>query len=202
VFVSGFAMDRKWSGFPTDPSGISIVFIQHIALGSRDALLNGSISLIAGERPPNLPIDPTDVQMSTVLGDSIEETVTPASLPSFPRSGVYTATAGEAGSWCISVRAADGEGSSEMIKGGSVPLISGIEHKVFDFNTAEDYADQLAAGVNGSPLYLPLLILALAALMAESWLASEGKPSKTKTPATATASVPTAEHAQELEEAA
>ena len=170
IFVSGLAMDRRWSALVTDPSGLSLVLVQNIALGGDDQD-SRSISLVAGEQPPVLDA-PNELQLSTVIGDPLQETVAPRRLPAFPRSGVYMLEGGE-DSWSISVRAADAEGKAEMVAGDSVPLLSAMEHQVFDYDNLDNFESQLAASSTGTALFLPLILLGIATLMAESWLGSE-----------------------------
>ena len=172
IFVSGIAMDKRWSGLVTDPSGLSLVLAQSIALGNGDKTSQQSIELVAGEQPPVLDTDATDLQLSTVIGDPLQATVSPKRLPAFPRSGVYALESAER-AWSISVRSADSEGKPEMITGDSVSLLSAEAHSVFDYGDLDSFEDQLATGSTGTALFLPLILLAIASLMAESWLGSD-----------------------------
>jgi hypothetical protein len=170
IFVSGTAMDQRWSSLVTDPSGLSLVLTQNIALGSGDPG-SRAITLVAGEQPPVIEAE-GDLQLSTIIGDPLQETVSPRRLPAFPRSGVYALEAGD-NTWSISVRAADSEGKPEMFTGEAIPLLGAIEHQIFDYQNLDNFESQLATSNTGTALFLPLILLAIAALMTESWLGSE-----------------------------
>ncbi|MFT5128691.1 MAG: hypothetical protein ACI8W8_002309 [Rhodothermales bacterium] len=178
IFVSGLAMDRRWSTLVTDPSGLSLVLTQNIALGG-DESQQQFIALVAGEQPPVLEASSAELQLSTVIGDPLQETVSANRLPAFPRSGVYALESPDR-SWTISVRAADSEGKPEMISGESIPLLASIDHKVFDYEDMDSFEHQLAAGSRGTALFLPLILLAIAALMTESWLGSAASRKRTE----------------------
>jgi hypothetical protein len=172
IFVSGIPFDRGWSGLVADPSGLALVLTQNIALGSGDKTAQDSIAVVAGEQPPVLRTKAETLDLSTVIGDPLQAQVSPSRLPVFARSGVYALESPER-VWSISVRSADSEGTREMVSGDAIPLLAGIEHRVFDYQSLDDFENQLATGATGTALFLPLLLLALLALLIESWLGSE-----------------------------
>jgi len=166
VIVSGLAFDPQWTTLPRLKS--MVVFAQAMALGGRTREPSG-LYVAAGSPPPALLASGGDgVHIVSLVGDPFDWTGVRGQVPVFPRSGAYSIQVGQE-SFCLSVRSADQEGSRRFIETDVVPAAAGMPYTVRTLEET-DLTEALNASRAGLPLYLPLLILAMLALVAESLL--------------------------------
>jgi len=90
-------------------------------------------------------------------------------IPAFPRAGVYLVTAGD-NKYCISVRSSEKEGLERFIEGSEVPAMGQIAHKILPYDESGNFEQYHKGQARAVELYLPLLLLATLALLAEGWL--------------------------------
>lgn len=134
------------------------------------AAANRLRSLVAGERPPVLPVA-EEMGLLSLAGDSLDWKGRATELPSFPRTGVYLATAG-AQKCCLAVRAAPAEGDWRFLDGAAVPILGPVAHTVVAFDANGDYTKYHAGQARVTDLYVPLLVLATLALFLEGLLSA------------------------------
>jgi hypothetical protein len=90
-------------------------------------------------------------------------------IPAFPRTGVYLVTANDK-KYCISVRASEKEGLEQFVEGSEVSAFGQVAHKILPFDEAADFEQYHKGQARSVELFLPLLLLATLALLAEGWL--------------------------------
>ena len=71
---------------------------------------------------------------------------------------------------CLSVMPSDTEGGTSFITGSKVDAMGETPHSIGDLTSEQDFKDTLARSGAGMELYIPLLLLAIVALMAEGLL--------------------------------
>jgi hypothetical protein len=178
IFVSGLAFSPRWSTLPL--SGLGVVMAQRLAVcgvpaGASNEMPSGVVTnrvlpLVAGERPPVLSAE-GEMELLSLSGDALEWKGRPTEMPSFPRTGVYLATAGDRKS-CLSVRASPQEGDWRFVEGSTVPVLGPVAHTVVPFELEADYAKYHAGQARVTELYVPLLVLATLALLIEGLLSA------------------------------
>jgi len=168
LYVSGLAFDPAWSTLTLKPGFIALA--QNLALAQTDAGTN-IILLVAGE-PLRLAGRAGDaLQVRSLGGSPLDWKGTPAQLATLPRSGVYAAHS-EKGTSYVAVRASEKEGRQTFIATEVLPALGPLAYAVKDFSGSESLVSEfrrLDKSLDLSPL---LLLLALAALAAEGWLAN------------------------------
>jgi hypothetical protein len=68
------------------------------------------------------------------------------------------------------VRASDKEGLEQFVEGSEVPALGQIAHKILPFDEAADFEQYHKGQARSVEMFLPLLLLATLALLAEGWL--------------------------------
>ena len=87
----------------------------------------------------------------------------------FPRSGVYAVeSAGR--TLYAAVRAADSEGRMRFLTGAPVPALASQKYRVLAYRDAASFARDIRRIRSGTGLFVPLLVLAAAAVLAEGWI--------------------------------
>jgi hypothetical protein len=167
VFVSGTAFSSRWNTLPS--SGLFVMIAQRMALTSSSSSQEGTMSLVAGERPRGISADGGEIEVLSLVGDSMNWKGSEQQMPSFPRVGVYLVTAGDK-KYCLSVRASEKEGSEKYIEDSEVATLGQIENKVLPFDESADFEQYHRDQAKSVGLFLPLLLLATLALIAEGWL--------------------------------
>ncbi len=168
LFISGLAFDSAWSTLTLKPGFIALA--QNLAFVQTGAETN-IVSLVAGE-PLRLRLPAKDpLQVQSLGGSPLDWKGTPAQFATLPRSGVYAAR-GEKETIYVAVRASEKEGRQTFIAGDALPALGSLAYSVKDFSGGESLVSEfrrLEKSFDLSPL---LLLLALAALAAEGWLAN------------------------------
>jgi len=168
IYVSVTAFDPHWNSLPQGPFGV--VLSQRIALdGTFDG--RGEAELVAaGARPENMPSFIGDVEIMSLIGDPIDWKGNISQMPGFVRTGAYVVKSGD-DTCCISVRAAEKEGAAEFVEGDKVPVLGSLSHRVARYDTSADFAGYSHQNARTTAAYIPLLLLATLALLAEGLLA-------------------------------
>lgn len=167
IFVSGTAFTSRWNTLPS--SGLLVMIAQRMAVIGSSNEQEGTLSLVAGERPRGIRAQGGDVEVLSLVGDSMDWKGKAQEIPAFPRTGVYLITAGD-NKYCISVRSSDKEGLEQFIEGSEVPALSQITHKILPFDEAANFEQYQKGQARSVELFLPLLLLATLTLLAEGWL--------------------------------
>jgi len=167
IFVSGTAFTSRWNTLPW--SGLLVMIAQRMAVAGFSSVQEGAISLVAGERPRGIRAQGGEVEILSLVGDSMDWKGTEQEIQAFPRTGVYLVTAGDK-KYCISVRASEKEGLEQFVEGSEVPALGQITHKILPFDEAADFEQYHKGQARSVELFLPLLLLATLALLAEGWL--------------------------------
>jgi len=175
AFRRGGAME--WSTLPRKKA--FLVMAQPMALGAVSSLVNRSMSLVAGSAPRAVPGKGNEVGIITLVGDQVIWGGSRDQVPELVRGGAYIVSVGERKT-CLSVIPSDAEGADAFIKGPEVAAMGKIPHEVRDLSNEEDFRDELESSIAGMELYLPLLLLAAAALVAEGLLGSPSLRRKRK----------------------
>ncbi len=167
IFVSGTAFNSRWNTLPS--SGLLVVIAQRMAVAGSSSEGGRTLSLVAGERPRGIRTQDGEVEVLSLIGDSIDWKGKGQEIPAFPRTGVYLVTAGD-NKYCISVRASEKEGLEKYIEGSEVPAMGQIAHKILPYDEAVDFEQYHKGQARSVELFLFLLLLATLALLAEGWL--------------------------------
>ena len=187
ITVSGLAFAgrregvREWSSLPRKKA--FLVMAQPMALGAVASLVNERMSIVAGEAPRSLPGKGDEVKIATLVGDQVDWTGPRDQVPVLVRGGAYIVRTGKREA-CLSVMPSDTEGGSAFIGGAEVAAMGEIPHTVRELSNEENFRDELESSIAGMGLYLPLLLLAAAALIVEGLLGSPSLRQKKKLAAT------------------
>lgn len=166
VFVSGLAFSPDWTTLTL--KGTFLPLAQGMALaGGQNA--DTSIALVAGDRLRTLPGDAPSAHIQSVAGSPLDWKGEKSQIPAMPRSGVYLVQTDRANQY-VSVRSSDKEGRLRFITTDDVPVLSGLAYVVKTYTDTASLLVEARQTARGFDLFLPLLFLALLALLAEGWL--------------------------------
>ena len=168
IYVSGTAFDPRWNTLPL--TGLIVVMAQSIAVEGM-ALEEAMLSLVAGESPMGINTGGQQVEVTSLVGDETGFEGQTIDIPIFSKSGVYLVKAGDE-EFCVSVRSSPKEGLTQFIQGSQVPAMEKITHSIVDYDPADDLQKYHAGQSRTFELFLPLVLLATLALLAEGWLAN------------------------------
>ena len=187
IYVSGTAFTSRWNTLPS--SGLLVVIAQRMAVAGSSSEQEGAISLVAGERPRGIRAQGGEVEVLSLVGDSMDWKGKEQEIPAFPRAGVYLVTAGD-NKYCISVRASEKEGLEKFVEGPEVPALGQIAHQILPYDEAVDFEQYHKGQARSVELFLFLLLLATLALLAEGWLGAPrlSRAGQEKTPEAETVS--------------
>lgn len=187
IYVSGTAFTSRWNTLPS--SGLVVVIAQRMAVAGSSSEEEGAISLVAGERPRGIKAQGSEVEVLSLVGDSMDWKGKEQEIPAFPRPGVYLITAGDK-KYCISVRASGKEGLEKFVEGSEVPAMDQIAHQILPYDEAVDFEQYHKGQARSVELFLLLLLLATLALLAEGWLGAPrlSRASEEKVPGAETVS--------------
>ncbi len=186
LLAGGLAFASSWSTLPLKPGFVALA--QNLAPAPTGATTN-LISLVAGE-PLRLGAPETaSIQVQSLAGSPLDWKGEPAQLPTLPRAGVYAVRDGGETTY-VAVRSSEKEGRQKFLASHTLPALGKISYVVKEFTGGEALVSTFRRLEKSLDLSLPLLLLALACLALEGWLANPLpiKPSQTKsTPAPALA---------------
>ncbi len=187
IYVSGTAFNSRWNTLPS--SGLLVMITHRMAVAGSSSEQERAISLVAGERPRGIRAQGGEVEVLSLVGDSMDWKGKEQEIPAFPRPGVYLVTAGD-NKYCISVRASEKEGLEKYIEGPEVPALGQIAHQILPYDEAVDFEQYHKGQARSVELFLFLLLLATLALLAEGWLGAPrmSRAGQEKTPEAETAS--------------
>ena len=187
IYVSGTAFTSRWNTLPS--SGLLVVIAQRMAVAGSSSEQEGALSLVAGERPRGIRAQGGEVEVLSLVGDSMDWKGKEQEIPAFPRPGVYLITAGD-NKYCISVRASEKEGLEKFVEGSEVPALGQIAHQILPYDEAVDFEQYHKGQARSVELFLFLLLLATLALLAEGWLGAPrlSRAGQEKTPEAETVS--------------
>ena len=178
VFTSGIGFDATWSTLPL--KGAFLALAQSMALAGEDP--GAAIArLVAGSGTGILPVHAVDrttrgtpvlLHIRSLAGSPLDWKGKPVDAPAFPRAGVYAVEENGRTTY-VSIRASDREGNWKFVTGDALPALGGLKHTVRTYTTPESLAREVRVINRGADWYLPLLLLALAALLVEGWLANQ-----------------------------
>ena len=180
IFAAGFALDPRWSTLPLRSSFVPIV--QSMALLKPDASAD-VVSLVAGEKLPLPASRDRTIHLHSLAGGPLDWKGPAGKMPAIPKSGVY-AVEFAGGTRYAAVRSSDREGQARFVEGSAVPALGGFSHEVTSYTGRQAFLKELKKGRTGLDMYLPLILLALLAALAEGWLVNP-RVRKAVTPADA-----------------
>ena len=174
IVVSGLAFGRTgaWSTLPRQKS--FLVMVQPIALGAASGLVNANVSIVAGQPMRLMPGEGNELSITTLLGDQVDWSGLRDQSPLLVRSGAYIVAMGQRES-CLTVMPSEREGRSPFIEGDKIAGLAGIKYEISTLSDEDDFRDDLDKSLAGAGLFLPLLLLALACMIAEGLLGSPAK---------------------------
>jgi len=178
IYVSGTAFDPRWNTLPL--SGLIVVMAQSIAVEGTALEEESMLSIVAGESPKGINTGRQQVEVTCLTSDETDFKSQAINKPVFSKSGVYLVkTANE--EFCVSVRSSPQEGLTQFLKGSKVPAMEKITHSIVDYDPADDLQKYHTGQSRTFDLFLPLVLLATLALLAEGWLANPVRARAEKT---------------------
>jgi hypothetical protein len=174
IVVSGLAFDRtgEWSTLPRQHT--FLVMVQPIALGATSGRVNANVSIVAGQPTRLMPSEGNEMSITTLVGDQVAWSGLRDQAPLLVRSGAYIVATGQRET-CLTVLPSEREGRSPFIESEQVEGLAGIPHGVRTLSDEDDFRADLGKSLAGTSLFLPLLLLALACMLAEGLLGSPAK---------------------------
>jgi hypothetical protein len=174
IVVSGLAFGRTgaWSTLPRQKS--FLVMVQPIALGAASGLVNANVSIVAGQPMRLMPGEGNELSITTLLGDQVDWSGLRDKAPLLVRSGAYIVAMGQRES-CLTVMPSEREGRSPFIEGDKIEGLAGIKYEISTLSDEDDFRGDLDKSLAGTGLFLPLLLLALACMIAEGLLGSPAR---------------------------
>jgi len=169
IYVCGTAFDPRWNTLPL--TGMMVVMAQNMATGGESFEREATLSLVAGEFPKGIEAAGQQVDILPLAGDPVKWEGRAGELPVFTQPGVYQVNA-EDKEYCISVRASEKEGLTQFVEGSQIPVLEKITHTVVNYDPADGLEKYHYGHSRTYELFLPLLLLATLALLAEGWLAN------------------------------
>ncbi|OGV62941.1 MAG: hypothetical protein A2498_05685 [Lentisphaerae bacterium RIFOXYC12_FULL_60_16] len=162
-FVSGFAFDSAASTLPLKAGFVA--FIHGMVLSGQNPAERAA-TIVAGGRPPGLEAVRQPVRIRAVAGSVMEWQGPGHDVPALPRAGIYSLETSNVTSY-VAVRSSVEEGGEVFLEAESVPALAGLPHRVDAYRNSETLVRQVRRMRTGVDLYLPLLLLALAAVLVE-----------------------------------
>ncbi len=168
LFTSGMAFDSAWTTLTLKPGFIALA--QNLALAQTGAATN-MISLVAGEPLRLASSFGENIEVQSLGGSPLDWKGKLAQLATLPRAGVY-AVRGETETSYVATRSSEKEGRQSFISGDTLPALGSLAYAVKDFSGGESLVSEFRRLEKSLDLSPFLLLLALAALAAEGWLAN------------------------------
>ena len=169
IYVSGTAFDPRWTTLPL--TGLMVVAAQRMATGGESFEREAMLSLVAGETLKGIDTGGQQVEVTSLVGDPVEWEGQVGEMPVLTKPGVYQVKAGDK-DYCVSVRSSEKEGLTQFVEGSQIPALEKITHTVVDYSPTDELEKYHYGHSRTFELFLPLVILATIALLAEGWLAN------------------------------
>ena len=144
---------------------------QSIAVAGASLEQDGVISLAAGEQAQGIGAGSPQLDIVPLAGDAAEWKQQGGDALVFSKPGVYLVKAGEK-EYRVCVRSSEKEGLTQFLGGSQVPALEHVTHTVVDYDPTEDFQKYNYGQVRTFELFLPLVLLATLAMLAEGWLAN------------------------------
>lgn len=175
IYASGFALQREWTPLVSDPSGLIVVMLHRMATKGGEAMDRSNITSVNAGEQVQLPGEmDRNLQIRSLVGETLNVTVPEADGLVFPRAGAYRISTEEKTVY-VSVTGSMEEASEEYVTEDSVPVMGERKHSVVDAAGDEEDDGDLTQQLAGLSLFGPLVVLALLVWMLESWLATRLK---------------------------
>ena len=169
IYVSGTAFDPRWNTLPL--TGLMVVMAQNMATGGESFEREAMLSVVAGESPKGIDAAGQSLEILPLVGEAVEWEGHAGDIPVLTKPGVYQIKAGDK-EYCVSVRASEKEGLTQFVEGSQIPTLEKITHAVVDYDPTDELEKYQYGHSRTFELFLPLVILATLALLAEGWLAN------------------------------
>jgi len=168
IFASGLAFSSKWSSLPLKAG--FVVLVQNIIFGEQ----SGSVPVRLMKAAEDYQFDFTGEQASikSLAGSALQWQGSARDFPGFPRTGIYEIKQQNHDNWVATSGNPD-EADPDFFPLGPVPLLHDLPHDILPLTHVNDLAETELAQNSGLPLYRWLLLVALAVILAETWLANE-----------------------------
>jgi len=163
LFISGIELDSKASTLPLKAAFVAL--IHNMALTGQNPGGN-TTTLLAGTKPAGQENPDLPVQLHAFTGGVMEWQGPGRNLPALPRAGIYSLEANHQTSF-IAVRSAIAEGRESFVAAEKIPALADLSHQVEDYQDSESLIRLVRRLRTGVELFLPLLLLALCAAVAE-----------------------------------
>jgi hypothetical protein len=170
LYLSGLSYDSQWTSLPL--KGAFVVLMQNLALLHANETPRAVIAL-AGTRPALTDLEEDTCSIRTLSGAAQDWSGPSSELPTFPRSGVYGLTTA-ARALTLGIRSNPAEAAFEEVDTTPVPALAGLDHSVQPDQPVDEMIKADNRFRKSTDFYLPLILLALATLMAEGWIANPG----------------------------
>lgn len=170
LFISGVELDAQASTLPLKTAFVALI---HGMALSGQAPPDDTTAGVAGER---LALrQGAEYVIRSVTGGPFEWHGTGSKAPILARAGIYSLETGGATAY-LAVRSAVDEGRSRFIESGPIPALAGMAVAVDVYRDGESLVERVKRVRSGIDLFLPLLLLALIAAVAEGWLVNPALP--------------------------
>jgi len=163
IFVSGVDFDPKASTLPLKAGFVALV--HGMALSGSDQAGNAA-AIVAGTKPTGFEGADQPFHIHAVTGGVLEWQGLGRDIPVLPRAGIYSLESSNSIS-CIAVRSSVEEGRESFLDTKTVPALADLRHNVNEYKDSESVVRFVRRMRNGVDLYLPFLLLAIAAALAE-----------------------------------
>jgi hypothetical protein len=168
LLASGLAFDPGWSTLPLKPAFVALA--QGMVLNHAGAQGNVT-SLVAGDPLPGKPGDTDSLVVQSLGGSPLDWKGQAGQFTTFPRVGVYALHLGQETRW-VGVRSSEKEGRRKFIAGDTLAALGNLPYSVDSFSGSESLRSNFRREEKSLDLSLPALLLALACLALEGWLAN------------------------------
>lgn len=169
IYACGTAFDPRWNTLPL--TGLIVVMAQSIAIEGTSLEQESMISLVAGQQPAGLNVGGQQADVTSLAGDAIEWKGPAGEMPAFSRPGVYLAKSGDR-EYCVSVRSSEKEGLTQFVTGSEIAALNRVTHEIVDYDPSGGFQRFHQGRSRTFNMFLPLVLLATLALLAEGWLAN------------------------------
>ena len=170
VFVSGIAFDAKTSTLPLKAGFVALM--HGMALSGQDPL-DSVATIVAGTKLPGLEAVKSNVRLRAVAGAVMDWQGPGRNAPAPPRAGIYSLEVNNRTSY-VAVRSSPDEGRESFVTSDTVPTLADLDYRVDPYRDRESFVKRVRRMRNGTDLYLPLLLLALAAAVIEGVVINQG----------------------------
>jgi hypothetical protein len=167
VYCAGIAFSPSWSSLPLTPAFLAIAQAMALPPASDD----GVVRLVAGEALRLPDGFGGAARVRSIAGAALDWQGPATDLPPFARAGVYAISSG-GHELLAAVRSDPGEGKPGIVTGARAPALGGLAHEIDDVSSPEALVASWRRGRTGVDLMPWLVLLAIAAALAEGWIAN------------------------------